>query len=96
MLGVGLTWASVLSMPYAILARSLPAKKMGVYMGICNFFIVIPQIVAAGILGFCVKTFPHGEAVNALLLGGASMVLAGILVTQVSDVHDTSRVAVEQ
>jgi maltose/moltooligosaccharide transporter len=90
MLGVGLAWASILSMPYAILAGALPTNKMGVYMGIFNFFIVIPQIVAAGILGFCVKTFLHGEAVNALLLGGASMVLAGILVTQVSDVDDKS------
>jgi len=94
MIGVGLAWASILSMPYAILAGALPAKKMGVYMGIFNFFIVIPQIVAAGILGFCVKTFLHGEAVNALLLGGVSMVLAGILVTQVNDVDDKPVAAV--
>jgi maltose/moltooligosaccharide transporter len=94
MLGVGLAWASILSMPYAILAGSLPATKMGVYMGIFNFFIVIPQIVAAGILGFCVKTFLHGEAVNALLLGGASMILAGILVTRVKDVDDKQDFAV--
>ncbi len=95
MLGVGLAWASILSMPYAILAGSLPATKMGVYMGIFNFFIVIPQIFAAGILGFCVKTFLHGEAVNALLLGGVSMILAGILVMQVKDVDDKHDVAIQ-
>ncbi len=94
MVGIGLAWASILSMPYAILAGALPSKKMGVYMGIFNFFIVIPQIVAAGILGFCVRTFLHGEAVNALLLGGGSMILAGILVTMVSDVDDISVSAV--
>src|ERR1017187_4785795 len=54
-LGIGLAWASILSMPYAILSGSLPPKKMGVYMGIFNFFIVIPQITAAAILGWFVK-----------------------------------------
>ena len=54
-LGIGLAWASILAMPYAILAGSIPADKMGVYMGIFNFFIVIPQITAAAILGWFVK-----------------------------------------
>lgn len=54
-LGIGLAWASILAMPYAILAGSLPPEKMGVYMGIFNFFIVIPQITAAAILGFFVR-----------------------------------------
>ena len=84
-LGIGLAWASILSMPYAILAGSIPAEKMGVYMGIFNFFIVIPQITAAAILGFFVKNIVAGEAIYALLLGGASMVLAGILVFFVQD-----------
>src|SRR5690606_19479322 len=57
MIGVGIAWASILSMPYAMLAGALPAKKMGYYMGVFNFFIVIPQIVAAGILGFLLKSF---------------------------------------
>ncbi|MDX9759531.1 MAG: MFS transporter, partial [Bacteroidota bacterium] len=73
-LGIGLAWASILSMPYAILAGSLPPEKMGVYMGIFNFFIVLPQIVAASILGFMVKSLFGGEAIHALLAGGASMV----------------------
>jgi maltose/moltooligosaccharide transporter len=84
-IGIGLAWASILSMPYAILAGSLPAERTGVYMGIFNFFIVIPQITAAGILGFCMKSFLHNEAVYALLLGGASMILAGLLVFWVQD-----------
>jgi maltose/moltooligosaccharide transporter len=54
MVGVGIAWASILSMPYAILTGSLPPSKMGYYMGVFNFFIVIPQIVAASILGFMV------------------------------------------
>ena len=85
MAGVGLAWASILSMPYAILAGSLPPGKMGVYMGIFNFFIVIPQIVAAGALGFFMKTLLGGLPVNAILLGGASMLIAAVLVLIVPD-----------
>ncbi|MBK7378132.1 MAG: MFS transporter [Ignavibacteriales bacterium] len=85
-LGIGLAWASILAMPYAILAGSLPAKKMGVYMGIFNFFIVIPQITAAAILGFFVKNIVGGEAIYALLLGGASMIIAGLFTLLVDDV----------
>ena len=79
MVGVGIAWASILSMPYAMLTKALPQNKMGVYMGIFNFFIVIPQITAAAILGFFMKTFLHGHAINALILGGFSMVIAGLL-----------------
>ncbi|MFI5236646.1 MAG: MFS transporter [Ignavibacteriales bacterium] len=86
-LGIGLAWASILAMPYAILTGSLPAEKMGVYMGIFNFFIVIPQITAASILGFCVRNLFNGEVIYALVLGGASMMLAGILVLFVEDVY---------
>jgi maltose/moltooligosaccharide transporter len=84
-LGIGLAWASILAMPYAILAGSLPAEKMGVYMGIFNFFIVIPQITAASILGFLVKNIAGNEAIYALLLGGASMIIAGLMVYFVED-----------
>lgn len=87
-LGIGLAWASILSMPYAILAGSLPAEKMGVYMGIFNFFIVIPQITAAAILGFFVKNIVGGEAIYALLLGGASLIVAGFLTMLVDDVDE--------
>jgi maltose/moltooligosaccharide transporter len=85
-LGIGLAWASILAMPYAILAGSLPPEKMGVYMGIFNFFIVIPQITAAAILGFFVREIFAGEAIYALLLGGISMIVAGLMVMFVDDV----------
>jgi len=85
-LGIGLAWASILAMPYAILTGSLPAEKMGVYMGIFNFFIVIPQITAASILGFFVRNIFGGEAIYALVFGGASMIIAGIMVMFVDDV----------
>jgi maltose/moltooligosaccharide transporter len=85
MLGVGLAWASILSMPYAILTGSLPAHKMGTYMGIFNFFIVIPQILAASILGFFVTTIAGGQAIYALILGGASFAVAAFTMLFVED-----------
>jgi maltose/moltooligosaccharide transporter len=91
MLGVGLAWASILSMPYAILTGSLPASKMGTYMGIFNFFIVIPQILAASILGFIVKSLFGGESIYALVTGGVSMFIAALLVLFVRDVDDVKR-----
>ena len=85
MIGIGIAWASILSMPYAILTGSLPAHKMGVYMGIFNFFIVIPQILAATILGFLVKDAFNGEAIYALVFGGVSLAIAAITVLFVKD-----------
>lgn len=85
MIGVGIAWASILSVPYAMLSGSLPASKMGYYMGVFNFFIVIPQLVAASILGFLVSTFFNNEPIYALLIGGASMILAGVLSLTVND-----------
>ncbi len=84
MVGVGIAWASILSIPYAMLSGSLPAAKMGYYMGVFNFFIVIPQIVAGTILGFMVKEFFNSEPVYALIVGGCSMILAGLLTLGVS------------
>jgi maltose/moltooligosaccharide transporter len=85
MVGVGIAWASILSMPYAILAGALPPSKMGYYMGVFNFFIVIPQIVAAAALGIMVRRFFGGQAIDALLIGGVSLVLAAILTLRVKD-----------
>lgn len=85
MVGVGMAWASILSVPYAILSGALPAAKMGVYMGIFNFFIVIPQILAASILGFMVRVLFDGEAIYALLLGGFCMILSGVVTLWVED-----------
>ena len=86
MVAIGIAWASILSMPYAILTGSLPAKKMGVYMGIFNFFIVIPQILAASILGFFMTHFFKGDAIWALVAGGFSMIIAAVTVAFVDDV----------
>jgi maltose/moltooligosaccharide transporter len=95
MLGVGLAWASVLTMPYAILAGSLPASKMGIYMGIFNFFIVIPQIIASSTLGFISRSFFDNQAIYVLMLGGAAMILAGMMVFFVKDVDDVVTVTEE-
>ena len=85
MIGVGIAWASILSVPYAMLAGSLPPKKMGYYMGVFNFFIVIPQMVAATILGFLVNRIFDDEPIYALIIGGISMILAGLLTLRVED-----------
>jgi maltose/moltooligosaccharide transporter len=83
MVGIGFAWASILSLPYALLSDCVPAAKMGLYMGIFNFFIVIPQLVAASVLGFLLKVFFHGAPVYALTLGGVCFVIAGLLALRV-------------
>ena len=83
MVGVGVAWASILSIPYALLSGTLPAAKMGYYMGVFNFFVVIPQIIAATILGFLVKEFFGSQPIYALIVGGIAMILAGILTLRV-------------
>jgi maltose/moltooligosaccharide transporter len=88
MIGVGIAWASILAMPYAILAGSIPSKKMGVYMGIFNFFIVLPQIVNALIGGPLVKYVYGGNAIFAILMSGVSFILAAWLVNRVKDVDE--------
>ena len=85
MIGVGIAWASILSIPYAMLSGSLPSSKMGYYMGVFNFFIVIPQLVAASILGFLVSKFFDNQPIYALLIGGVSMILAGVISLTVND-----------
>lgn len=85
MVGVGISWASILTMPYAILAGSLPSNKMGYYMGLFNFFIVIPQIVAGIVLGAILKHYFNNQSVKGLMLGGACMVIAGLLTMLVDD-----------
>jgi maltose/moltooligosaccharide transporter len=83
MVGVGFAWASILSLPYALLAGSVPSRKMGVYMGIFNFFIVIPQLVIASVLGVLLKTFFGGQPIYALAIGGASFLVAGLCALRV-------------
>jgi len=77
MIGVGIAWASILSLPYALLSDVLPTAKMGIYMGIFNFFIVIPQLIAASVLGLLLREFFGGQGIYGLVIGGVLMILAG-------------------
>ncbi|MGH8032216.1 MAG: MFS transporter [Luteimonas sp.] len=83
MVGIGFAWASILSLPYALLSDSVPAAKMGVYMGIFNFFIVIPQLIAVSVLGPMLKAFFGGHAMQALMIGGVSLIVSGLCVLRV-------------
>ncbi len=85
MVGVGIGWATILSMPYSLLANSIPASRMGFYMGVFNFFIVIPQIVAATLLGPVVTHLLGGKALPVVLLGGACFAIAAVSLAWVPD-----------
>ena len=85
MIGVGLAWASILAMPYAMLSDSIPAARMGVYMGIFNFFIVIPEIIASVALEPVVKQVFNNDPVKVVMLGGASMLVAALTTFIVRD-----------
>lgn len=88
MIGLGFAWASILAMPYAILSGALPTKKIGVYMGIFNFFIVLPQILNGLIGGWVVEYIYGGNAVFALVTSGVSLLIAAVLVVRVEDKDD--------
>lgn len=94
MVGVGIAWASILSMPYVILSSAIPAARMGVYMGIFNFFIVLPQIFAAITLGPVVRSVFNNEPLYVVMLGGVCFLIAAALVIRVRDVA-TGAVPVE-
>ncbi|NHZ39091.1 MFS transporter [Massilia aquatica] len=85
MIGVGIAWASILTVPYAILAGALPAQRMGFYMGVFNFFVVIPQIIGGLILGPISAALLGGRPVATLLLAGACMAIGGLLTVFVND-----------
>jgi maltose/moltooligosaccharide transporter len=91
MIGVGLAWGSILAMPYAILSSSIPAKKIGVYMGLFNFFITFPQIVNSLIGSLILKYFFHSEAIYGLVMAGVLMFIAAI---SVLFVHDGKRIQI--
>ena len=90
MTGVGIAWASTLAMPYSILAGSLPAEKMGVYMGIFNFFIVIPEILASLGLGWVMNHLLNNNRLAAVVTGGGFMVLAALLMRRVYDKEEAA------
>ncbi len=78
MVGVGIAWGSILSLPYALLSSNLPSHKMGIYMGIFNFFIVIPQLVAASVLGLVLREFFDLQSIYGLVIGGVLMIIGGL------------------
>jgi maltose/moltooligosaccharide transporter len=85
MAGVGIAWASTISMPYAILAGCLPPKKTGVYMGIFNFFIVIPEIVASLGFGWVMSNLFANDRLKAVIAGGICLIIAALLMQGVQD-----------
>jgi maltose/moltooligosaccharide transporter len=88
MVGVGVAWASTLSMPYSILAGSLPVGKTGVYMGIFNFFIVIPEITASLGFGWVMEHLLNNNRIAAVVTGGVFFILAAMLTQRVEDLYD--------
>jgi maltose/moltooligosaccharide transporter len=92
MAGVGIAWASILSMPYVMLSTAVPASRMGVYMGVFNLFIVIPQIVMSLIVPRIFNNVLGGDPRNAVVLGGISLLVAAVTVLGVRDVHDLETV----
>lgn len=95
MVGIGFAWASILSMPYAMLIGALPEKQLGFYVGVFNFFIVIPQIVAATLLGFFLNSMysDKPDPIGAMLIGAISFIVAAALVSIVNDKDDPTRVS---
>jgi maltose/moltooligosaccharide transporter len=85
MVGVGMAWASTLSMPYSVLAGSLPKEKTGVYMGIFNFFIVTPEIIASLFFGWVMNHLLHNNRLTAVVAGGCFMLIAALLMQRVFD-----------
>lgn len=80
MIGVGIAWASILTIPYAMLTDALPPGKFGIYMGIFNFFIVLPQLVVSGVMGPVLRGFLNGDAVQTMLVAGGSLIIGAIAV----------------
>jgi maltose/moltooligosaccharide transporter len=85
MAGVGVAWASILSMPYTIIASVIPKDQVGVYMGIFNFFIVLPQIVCALSLGWIVTHLLKGNLIHAVMIGGMLMLIAAFLTRRIDE-----------
>ena len=96
MIGVGIAWAAILAMPYAMLAGSLPAEKTGVYMGIFNFTVAIPQIVAGLTAGWILSSLFDNTAINIILVAGVSMICGAIAVLFVRENELNSQQAVDK
>ena len=81
--GIGITWASILAMPYAILASNLPQAKLGIYMGLFNVFVVVPQLLVATVMGSIMQAFFPGEPVWTMLFAAASWLVAAFAMQRV-------------
>ena len=95
MVGVGIAWASILSMPYAILAGAIPTYKMGIYMGIFNFFITFPQIINGIVGGPIVKHVYRSQAIYSLVMAGVFLLLAAFCVRFVDDKDDVGKLLID-
>jgi maltose/moltooligosaccharide transporter len=85
MVGIGIAWASILSMPYSILSSAIPQNKMGIYMGIFNFFIVLPEITASLAFGWIMNHLLHNNRMAALVVGGFCFILAALLTQRITE-----------
>jgi maltose/moltooligosaccharide transporter len=85
--GIGIAWASILAMPYAILASSLPQRKLGIYMGLFNIFIVIPQLLVATVMGSVMKAFFPDEPIWTMLAAAIVMAMAAIAMLRVQSLE---------
>ena len=83
-LGVGIAWASILAMPYAILASSLPQAKLGIYMGLFNVFVVVPQLLVATVMGSIMKAWFPGDPIWTLAFAAATLVAAALAMSRVT------------
>lgn len=83
-IGIGVAWASILAMPYAILASSLPQGKLGIYMGLFNVFVVLPQLLVATVMGSIMKAFFPGEPIWTMAFAAGTLVLAALAMARVT------------
>jgi maltose/moltooligosaccharide transporter len=90
MIGIGVAWASILAVPYAILSGAVPPQRTGIYMGVFNFFIVIPEIIASLTFDKIVKYIFHDNTLYVVMMGGVSMLIAALLVCRVQDTAEKS------
>ena len=83
-MGIGIAWASILAMPYAILASSLPQAKLGIYMGLFNVFVVLPQLLVATVMGSIMKAWFPDQPVWTMAFAAATLVAAALAMERVS------------
>lgn len=94
-IGIGIAWASILAMPYAILASALPQKKLGIYMGLFNIFIVIPQLLVATVMGSIMKAFFPGQPIWTMAFAAGTLVIAAVAMMRVDDDPSLSPASIE-